>query len=83
MPAGCITLTICCGIGGNKRRDADSGISRNVPRQTQRGEKEMSRRRNDIRELAARLFAVQERASFLGLFAGDRELLECRKCGLL
>ena len=34
--------------GGNKRRDADSGISRIVPRQTQRDEKEMSRRRNNI-----------------------------------
>lgn len=43
----------------------------------------MSRRRNNIRELAARLFAVQEQARSLGLFAGDRELLECRKCGLL
>jgi hypothetical protein len=43
----------------------------------------MSRRRNSIRELAARLFAMQEQARSLGLFTGDRELLECRKCGLL
>ena len=43
----------------------------------------MSQRRNNISELAKRLFAVQEQARSLGLFAGDRELLECRKCGLL
>jgi hypothetical protein len=43
----------------------------------------MSRGLNNIRELAARLFDVQEQARSLGLFAGDRDLLECRKCGLL
>ena len=37
----------------------------------------------DLRELAARLAALQEKARSLGLFAGDRELLECPNCGLL
>jgi hypothetical protein len=43
----------------------------------------MSQRRNNIRQLASRLVALQEQARSLGIFAGDRELLECRKCGLL
>ena len=43
----------------------------------------MSPSRNNIRELARRLAALQEHARSLGLFPGDRELLECPKCGLL
>jgi hypothetical protein len=43
----------------------------------------MSQRRNNIRELASRVLALQEQARSLGLFPGDRELLECPKCGLL
>ena len=39
----------------------------------------MSQRRNNIRELASRVVALQEQARSLGLFAGDRELLECPK----
>jgi uncharacterized C2H2 Zn-finger protein len=38
---------------------------------------------NNLRELASRLVALQEEARSLGLFVGDRELLECPKCGLL
>ncbi len=36
-----------------------------------------------IRELAGRFVAVQNQARALGLFVHDRELLECRKCGLM
>jgi hypothetical protein len=43
----------------------------------------MNRRRNNIRELATRIVALQAKARALGLFANDRELLECQKCGLL
>ena len=43
----------------------------------------MSQRRNNIRELASRVVALQEQARSLGLFPGDRELIECPKCGLL
>ena len=43
----------------------------------------MSRRRNNIRELASRIVALQAKARALGLFANDRELLECKQCGLL
>ncbi len=43
----------------------------------------MKRAQDDLRELVRRLKALQERARRLGLFAGDRELLECPKCGLL
>ncbi|MEK6284704.1 MAG: hypothetical protein AABO57_03085 [Acidobacteriota bacterium] len=43
----------------------------------------MSPTRNNIRELTKRVVAVQEQARSLGLFPGDRELLECPKCGLL
>lgn len=43
----------------------------------------MSPSRNNIRELATRLAALQEQARSLGLFPGDRELLECPKCGLM
>ena len=43
----------------------------------------MNRRRNNIRELATRIVALQAKARALGLFTNDRELLECQKCGLL
>lgn len=43
----------------------------------------MSQRRNNIRELASRVVVLQAKARALGLFTNDRELLECRKCGLL
>ena len=43
----------------------------------------MSQRRNNIRELATRIVALQAKARALGLFMNDRELLECQKCGLL
>lgn len=43
----------------------------------------MSHRRNNIRELASRIVALQDKARALGLFTNDRELLECQKCGLL
>ena len=43
----------------------------------------MSRGRKTLYQLASRLAALQEQAQFLGIFPGDRELLECRKCGLL
>ena len=33
--------------------------------------------------LASRLVVVQEQARALGIFTGDRELIECQKCGLL
>ena len=42
----------------------------------------MTRRGDDIRQLAARLVALREKARSLGVFTGDRELLECPKCGL-
>jgi len=38
---------------------------------------------NHIRRLAKQIAALQERARSLGVFPGDRELLECPKCGLL
>jgi hypothetical protein len=38
---------------------------------------------NDLRHLAARLVALQQQARALGIFAEDRELLECPGCGLL
>ena len=43
----------------------------------------MSRRRNNLHELAARLVAVQKAERSLGVFTGNRELLECHKCGVL
>lgn len=44
---------------------------------------DMSRIRGNLRELALRVAELQEQARSLGLFPGDRELLECPKCGLL
>ncbi|MDO8543206.1 MAG: hypothetical protein Q7S40_22450 [Opitutaceae bacterium] len=35
-----------------------------------------------LRALAVQVIALQERARALGLFANDRELLACAKCGL-
>jgi rubredoxin len=42
----------------------------------------MTRARKDIRQLAARLLALREKAKALGIFTEDRELLECPACGL-
>ena len=43
----------------------------------------MTRTLDSIRELASQLVALQKQARSLGLFPGDRELLECPKRGLL
>ena len=43
----------------------------------------MSRTLNTLRRLAKQIAALQEQARALGVFPGDRELLECPKCGLL
>ena len=43
----------------------------------------MSQRLINLRRLAKQIVALQEQARSLGIFAGDRELLECPKCGLL
>lgn len=37
----------------------------------------------DLLELARQLAQVRQQASALGIFTGDRELLECPSCGLL
>lgn len=36
-----------------------------------------------IKPLAQQLAAVQKQADTMGLFANDRELLECSQCGLM
>lgn len=36
-----------------------------------------------LRALASEIVALQKRAQALGMFADDRELLACAKCGLL
>ena len=36
-----------------------------------------------IKPLARQLVALQKRANALGLFANDRELLECSQCGIM
>ena len=36
-----------------------------------------------LRALATQIVALQKQARALGLFADDRELLTCAKCGLL
>jgi hypothetical protein len=38
---------------------------------------------HDLRQLAAAVVAVRAKARALGLFANDRELLECPGCGLM
>jgi hypothetical protein len=43
----------------------------------------MSRTLNNLRRLAKQIAALQEQARALGVFPGDRELLECATCGLL
>ncbi len=43
----------------------------------------MSQISGNLRDLALRVAELQEQARSLGLFLGDRELLECPKCGLL
>jgi uncharacterized C2H2 Zn-finger protein len=42
----------------------------------------MNRGIKEIRALAAQVVALQAKVRALGLFANDRELLECPKCGL-
>ena len=39
--------------------------------------------KQSMRKLAARLVELQDRARSLGVFPGDRELLECSHCGLM
>jgi len=36
-----------------------------------------------LHELASQLAGLQKRAKALGVFANDRELLECPRCGLM
>lgn len=43
----------------------------------------MKRSLEPLHSLAARLVGLQKRAKTLGLFANDRELLACPRCGLL
>jgi rubredoxin len=43
----------------------------------------MNQTLNNLFQLASRLVAVQEQARSLGIFVGDRELLECPQCGLM
>lgn len=43
----------------------------------------MKRSLEPLRSVAARLVGLQKRAKALGVFANDRELLECPGCGLL
>lgn len=38
---------------------------------------------DNLRQLASRIVALQAKARALGLFAHDRDLLECPDCGLL
>lgn len=42
----------------------------------------MNRGMKPLRALAAQVVALQAKARALGLFADDRELLACAKCGL-
>ncbi len=42
----------------------------------------MNRAMKDLRPLAAEAVALQTKARAWGLFANDRELLECPECGL-
>ena len=42
----------------------------------------MNRGMKNLRALAAQAVALQAKARELGLFANDRELLACAKCGL-
>ena len=37
----------------------------------------------DVRKLASQLASLKRKAEALGIFPGDRELLECPSCGLL
>lgn len=43
----------------------------------------MKRNHDDLRQLAAKVAALQAKARALGLFVNDRELLECPDCGLM
>lgn len=37
----------------------------------------------EIKALAAQISALQQQAKALGMFANDRELLKCPRCGLM
>jgi hypothetical protein len=43
----------------------------------------MKRKQDSLHVLVSDLVALQAKARELGVFPGDRELLECRKCGLM
>ncbi len=43
----------------------------------------MKRNHDDLRQLVAEAAALEAKARALGLFANDRELLECPSCGLM
>lgn len=43
----------------------------------------MKQNQNGLRQLVAEMAALQAKARALGLFANDRELLECPNCGLM
>lgn len=73
-------------IGFEPARRGNRSRQQNQPRGTARSwqrQNKLSKRRNNIQELASRVVALQEQARALGLFPGDRELLECPKCGLM
>ena len=40
-------------------------------------------KRDNLLNLAGKLVKIKEEAERLGIFTGDRELLECPKCGLI
>jgi hypothetical protein len=44
---------------------------------------DMSQTLKEIRRLASQIVALQKQMREMGLFPGDRELLECHNCGLL
>ena len=44
---------------------------------------DMDQKLDEIRQLAAQIATLQKQARALGLFANDRELLECPDCGLM
>ena len=80
-----------CQARTNGQEEAASpgqGGSARVPyanrRQTRNEEQtDMSQIPGNLRDLASRMAELQEQARSLGLFPGNRELLECPKCGLL
>lgn len=62
-----------------RRSDSDRQAKRTGQRRPGRVAKEALK---DLRVLAAELVALRAKARALGLFANDRELLECPQCGL-